>query len=274
MSSSPSASRSLTVDVAIVNWNTAETACDAAVAFRDSVGATVAVTIVDNLSEPEDRRRLEERLPDGVELILNDANLGFGVAANIGLRGGEGEFICVSNADVLPEPDAIAVMARFCAEHPECGMVGPAFAADSAYHARLPSPGALALRPLIGGFRHRVVPSPGDGGSIEVEQPAGACFLVRRSVWEQVGGFDEGYFLWYEDVDLARRLLDRGLRNFVTGAALVHHMEGLATRSMSPADHQRARLDGLDRYLRRHHPRARVIAAPMLAVSRRLRARG
>ena len=271
----PSASTTslLTVDVAIVNWNTAEAACEASEAYLASSGAEATVTVIDNASAAEEREKLERLKPEGAELILNQRNLGFGAGANRALRDGRSEFVCVSNADVIPNGDAIATLAEFCASHADCGMVGPSFAEASAYHAELPKPGALALRPLIGGFGHKWVPSPEPGRSIEVGQPAGACFVVRRSVWEQVGGFDDGYFLWYEDVDLAARLSEAGLHNYVCGSAIVRHNQGLSTRALSPSDHQAARLDGLDRYMEKHHPRTSTIAAPMLALARRLRTR-
>jgi len=261
------------IDVAIVNWNTPEAACEAARAFLASSGATVQVTVVDNSSEQEARAKLAAEIPDRARLIASETNLGFGAGANLALRDGNGEFVCVANADVIPEPEALASLASFCADRSRCGMAGPAFGDDSAYHAELPSGAALALRPLIGGFRHRPISQPGRGRSIEVGQPAGACFLLRRAVWEEMGGFDERFFLWYEDLDLARRLHDAGYRNFVCGDAVVDHKEGLATKTLSDADHQAARLAGLRLYLHKHHPRAYAISTPLFALARRLRAR-
>ncbi|MEZ5076277.1 MAG: glycosyltransferase [Solirubrobacterales bacterium] len=262
------------VDVAIVNWNTAEAAADAAAAYLASRGVAVAVTVIDNDSKAAERQRLQELLPAGARLLLSDENLGFGTGANRALAGGKGDLVCVSNADVIPRPKALAALAAACLGDPGRGMVGPAFDDASAYHAELPSAPALALRPFIGGFRHRFVDSPGPGETIEVGQPAGACFVVRRAVWEQLGGFDEDFFLWYEDVDLARRLRDAGYRNFVCGDALVDHTEGLATGTLSPRRHQAARLEGLRLYLRKHHPVTAKLTAPLLALATRLRAGG
>jgi GT2 family glycosyltransferase len=261
------------IDVAIVNWNTPEAACEAARAFLASEGVRARVTVIDNDSDPDSQTALQERIPDGARLIVSETNLGFGAGANLALRDGSAELVCISNADVAPEPGALAALASFCSERPGCGMVGPAFPGDGEYHAKLPSAAALTLRPLIGGFRHRYVPSPEQGDSIEVDQPAGACFMVRREVWERLGGFDEDFFLWYEDVDLARRMREAGLHNFVCGGAVVHHLEGLATGTLSEADHQAARLAGLRLYLEKHHPRAWVVSAPVFALARRLRAR-
>lgn len=261
------------VDVAIVNWNTPEAAAEAARAYLRSTGVEVTLTVVDNASEPDARRRLDELMPAAARLLANEENLGFGAGANRGLERGTGEFVCVSNADVVPRPDALARLARLAAQ-PGCGMVGPAFAAQSAYHAELPRPAALVARPLVGGFGHRHVDSPAPGQTLEVGQPAGACFLLRRAIWERLGGFDEDFFLWYEDVDLARRLRDLGLRNLVSGDAVVEHREGLATGELDGTRAQALRLDGLRLYTRKHHPLAARLALPFDALARALRARG
>lgn len=261
------------IDVVIVNWNTADAACDAARAYRKSHGVAANVTIIDNASSDAERERLTMAAPDDVQLLLNDENVGFGRAANQALREGSAAFVCVSNADVVPEPGALAAMVEVLHSSPNAGLVGPAFADESAYHARLPSFWCLPIRPLVGGFGHQAIPSPPAGTVAAVDQPAGACFVARRSTWERVGGFDERYFLWYEDVDLARRLTDLGYGNFVTGDAIVRHAEGLATKSMDRRRHQRARLHGLAVYTKTHHPMTYLFSRPVLGLAKHIRGR-
>src|SRR6478736_5537399 len=99
------------IDVAIVNWNTAEAALAAARAYLASEGVAVQVTIVDNDSRPEQRELLRRDCPENVRLDLSEQNLGYGRAANRALRGGSGELVCVSNADVLAEPGALSALA-------------------------------------------------------------------------------------------------------------------------------------------------------------------
>jgi N-acetylglucosaminyl-diphospho-decaprenol L-rhamnosyltransferase len=119
------------------------------------------------------------------------------------------------------------------------------------------------------------LPQPAAGEVAEVGQPSGACFAVKRAVWEEAGGFDEGFFLWYEDVDLARRLRDSGRRNLLVGSARVRHAGARSFVQVDPRRQQAIRLDSVERYIRKHHPRlARTVAPPLLAVSRRLRAKG
>lgn len=262
------------VDVAIVNWNTPDAALAAARAFGASGGIEARVTIVDNGSAPELRAALEAGRPPGVELLL-EKNLGYGAAANRALAGGEAGLVCVANADVLPEPGALAELAAATEREPGTGMVGPVFGGDAdRYHADLPGGIAMLGRIFAGSFLRRPASLPAPGETAEVGQPSGACFLMRRETWQRIGGFDEGFFLWYEDVDLAKRLHDAGFRNLVVGSARVEHTAAESFRRLDSAAQQAIRLPSLERYIGKHHPRLTPIAAPLLALSRRLRAHG
>ncbi len=262
------------VDVAIVNWNTAEAALAAARAYLASEGVEARVALVDNASRPEQRRILRDDCPPGVRLDLHEENRGYGAAANLALSRGEAELVCVSNADVLPEPGALAALAAVALAEPRAGMVGPAFGGETdRYHADLPGSAAMLGRVFAGSFARGAVAPPPPGETKEAGQPSGACFAMRRAVWEQAGGFDEGFFLWYEDVDLARRLADAGFRNLIVGAARVGHAGAESFAQLDSRTQQRIRLDSVERYIRKHHPRAQPLAAPLLKLSRRLRAR-
>jgi N-acetylglucosaminyl-diphospho-decaprenol L-rhamnosyltransferase len=265
----------IAIDIAIVNWNTAAAALQAASAYLASEGVEARVTIIDNDSRPEQRDLLREGCPDGVRLDLSAENLGYGRAANRALRGGDGELVCVSNADVLAEPGALAALGAAASGEPRAGMVGPVFGSDTdRYHAALPGATTMLARIFVGSFGQRPLVNPPGDRVTEVGQPSGACFVVRRELWEQVGGFDEGFFLWYEDVDLAQRLHDRGYRNLVAGSARVGHAGAEAFAQIDPRRQQAIRLGSVERYIRLHHPRAVPIAAPLLRLSRRLRAGG
>jgi N-acetylglucosaminyl-diphospho-decaprenol L-rhamnosyltransferase len=263
------------IDVAIVNWNTAEAALGAARAYAASAEVEARVTIVDNDSLAEQVELLRAECPDGVRLDLAGENLGYGRAANRALRSGDGELVCVSNPDVLPEPGALAALAAVARAGPGAGMVGPVFGGDTdRYHAALPGTATMLARIFAGSFGGRAQPSPAAGEVAEVGQPSGACFVMRRELWERVGGFDEGFFLWYEDVDLAKRLHDAGLRNLVCGSARVSHTGAQAFVQLDPRRLQAIRLRSVERYIRLHHRRSLPIAAPLLRLSRRLRAGG
>jgi N-acetylglucosaminyl-diphospho-decaprenol L-rhamnosyltransferase len=263
------------IDVAIVNWNTAAAALAAARAYLASEGVDVNVTIIDNDSRPEQREQLRAGCPEGVRLELSEENLGYGRAANRALRDGSSELVCVSNADVLAQPGALRALAAVAADEPRAGMVGPVFGGDTdRYHAALPGTATMLARIFAGSFGERPQPSPAPGTVAAVGQPSGACFLVARETWDELGGFDEGFFLWYEDVDLAKRLHDRGYRNLVAGSARVGHAGAEAFVQIDRQRQQAIRLRSVERYIRLHHGRAMPIAAPLLRLSRRLRAGG
>lgn len=262
------------IDVAIINWNTVPAAISAAQSFAASEGVEAAVTIVDNRSTEEQRRLFADH-GDGFGLILAERNLGFGAAANLALGKGGAPLVCVSNADVVPAPSALAELAAVALETADAGMVGPSFSGGTQhYHAALPGRAALLARTFAGSAGTRPAPSPSPGEVLAVGQVSGACFVMRREVWEEVGGFDEGYFLWYEDVDLARRLVDRGRRNLVVGAARAEHAGAASFVQLDPRTAQAIRLASLRRYIERHEPGLLPLAAPLLRASGAIRARG
>ena len=263
------------MDVAVVNWNTAEAALRAANGYLASSGVEARVTIVDNASLPEQRELLREGKPADVRLEENQENLGYGRAANWVLAAGEAELVCVSNADLLPDPEALAALAAVALGEPEAGMVGPVFEGETArYHAKLPGSVAMLGRIFAGSFARGAVEQPPPGKVSEVGQPSGACFVVRREVWERVGGFDEGFFLWYEDVDLAKRLHGAGYRNLVVGSARVEHSGAGAFAQLDRRRQQSIRLDSVERYIGKHHSGIAPVARPLLTISRKLRADG
>ena len=263
------------IDVAIVNWNTAEAALAAAGAYLASEGVEARVTIVDNDSRPEQR----EPLCAGLSRRAFASSCPRRTSATGGPPTGRCATAAPSwSASATPtccaEPGALAALAAAAGE-PQAGMVGPVFGSDTdRYHAALPGTATMLARIFVGSFGERPQPSPGLGEVAEVGQPSGACFVVRREIWEAMGGFDEGFFLWYEDVDLARRLHEAGYRNLVAGSARVGHAGAEAFVQVDRRRLQAIRLDSVERYMRLHHRRAMPIAAPLLRLSRRLRAGG
>lgn len=263
------------VDVVIVNWNTAEAAIEAARAIKSSEGVVASVTIVDNASAPQQRAQLTSECPEDVRLILSETNLGYGKAANLALNDSAGSFVCVSNADVLAKRDTLCALVKASCEIPNAGIVGPVFGdATDSYHDALPNPATLVIRTMIGRFGRTTIEIPAEGDWKRVEQPSGAFFLVRRSVWEDLKGFDPGFFLWYEDVDLARRSIAMGHVNAICGSAQARHQGAQAFVQLDGPALQAIRLASLRRYIEKHHRHWMPLARPLLWLSNRVRARG
>jgi N-acetylglucosaminyl-diphospho-decaprenol L-rhamnosyltransferase len=264
------------IDVAIINWNTVPAAISAAKAFAASEEVEAKVTVVDNLSRPQQRRLFDSRhLDPRIEVLLAERNLGFGGGANLALRDGQAPLVCVSNADVIASPSALAKLQQVALGAADAGMVGPVFAGGTQhYHSQLPTRAALLARSFVGSAGRRRPRAPSEGEVVQIGQVSGACFVMRRDAWEEVGGFDEGYFLWYDDVDLAKRLVDRGRHNLIVGAATVGHAGAASFEQIDPQTAQAIRLDSLQRYIEKHNPELLPVARPLLRASRAIRARG
>jgi N-acetylglucosaminyl-diphospho-decaprenol L-rhamnosyltransferase len=204
-----------------------------------------------------------------VTLVRTGGNVGYGRAANIGARGFEGDWILVANSDLRFEPGAVDEMVAGAARHPRAGAIGPCLMEpDGSIY-----PSARTLPTLGRGAGHAVLGriwpknpwtraywADSDSGSErEAEWLSGACLLVRRDAFEQVGGFDPAYFMYFEDVDLGDRLGRAGWLSVYAPAARVHHVGG-ATTARAPASMVVAHHTSAARYLAGHHSRPVTLA--------------
>jgi hypothetical protein len=198
-----------------------------------ALSADAEIVVVDNASTDGAVAQIARR---GVRLIANPVNRGFAAAVNQGFAVLDCEYILVLNPDaVIQTPlDALIDACR----NPRAAAAGgclldPQGRPQIGFMVReFPTPAALVLESLL---LNRVWPdNPVNrkyrclgldySTSFEVEQPAGAFLMVRRTVWRELGGFDEGFFpLWFEDVDFCRRAADRGYRLFYTPGAVAKH---------------------------------------------------
>lgn len=228
------------VSVIIVNWNTTHLlpSCIEA-ARRASEGMEVEFIVVDNASkEPPE----EGSLGPDVRVLRNARNLGYSVATNQGARASRGDFFFLLNPDARPLGDAIRRLVSFARSMLRAGAVAPLLlnpdGSPQASIRRLPRPlpfllWGSGLSRLFPHLRRRlpyVEPPPEPGSPPQmVEQPMASALLVRRRAWEEVGGMDERFFLYFSDVDLCARLLKRGWEIWLLPDALVEHEYGGST---------------------------------------------
>lgn len=176
-----------------------------------------------------------------VRLLQNVENVGFGRGVNQGVRASSGALILVMNPDCRLRPGAIAAMEAELRAHPRCALVGPrVLDPDGAVQGSVRGDPDM-LTGLFGrtGLLRRLLPwlpvSRRNVGAVDAVPPgvssvpadwvSGACMLVRRDCFDEVGGFDERYFLYWEDADLCRRLRGRGYHvRYVPGAEVIHQV--------------------------------------------------
>lgn len=232
--------------VVIVTWNSAET-IEACVR---SVPAGVPVVVVDNASQDDTVERALTARPDA-RIVRSPRNLGFGAACNLGARELGDCDVLLLNPDAELLPDTLSYLASRLADDPQLGAVGPLLT-DPAGGLELSWGADPSLRSEWRRRReHGAKPVIGSLCPMRVDWVTGACCLIRRTAWEAVGGFDERFFLYFEDLDLCRRLRERHFGVLFDPGASARHLRGASSDSLGPAKEARYRESQL-RYYRLH----------------------
>lgn len=232
-----------------------------------------AIVVVDNASADDTVRRIEEFAAwHPVRLIANQQNLGFGAAVNQGAREATGDVLLILNPDSVAEPGAVAALLN-CVQTTQAAGVGGALLESDGQPARgfafrrLPTLWALVFEATLVNQlwpgnpinrRYRCLDADYSQQQ-EVEQPAGACLAITHTMWDNLGGFDEQFFpVWFEDVDLCKRLRDAGGRIFYCPLARFHHAGAHSVGQLSFRDRQLFWYANMLRYARKHFSKAQV----------------
>lgn len=216
------------VSVIVVSWNGRELLAEA---LRSVQGCEVAgeVIVVDNGSTDGSAEMVASHFPS-VRLLRNRENVGFGRANNQGMAVARGRYFFLLNSDARVKPGALRAMVAYAEAHPQIGVVGARLRfPDGRWQAEgapFPSLWTELLR-MTGVDRLVAVGVERGDAPYETDWVQGAAMLVRREVWEQVGGFDEGFFLYGEEVDWCARIKAAGWRiAVVPQAEVIHHGGG------------------------------------------------
>jgi N-acetylglucosaminyl-diphospho-decaprenol L-rhamnosyltransferase len=249
------------VSIVIVNWNTRELLAECLTSLYDTItGFTFDVWVVDNASTDGSVEMVRTVFPS-VHLILNADNEGFARASNRAMTLCQGCYILLFNSDAIATPGAIQAMLRLGNAEPGAGIVGAQLLnPDGSFQAsHTPFPTLwqefLTLSGLGRLLRDRWYPSRGpeaDKGPQVVEYVGGACLFVRRQAKEEVGGLDEGYFMYAEEVDWCYAMQQAGWQVWYQPEARIIHLGGGSSRqrqTQREADLYRSRV----RFFRKHY---------------------
>jgi GT2 family glycosyltransferase len=230
------------ISVVMVSWNTAQRLSHAIDAVRSAAeGLDVEIIVVDNGSTDGTRTLLAEKFPD-VLTVQHEENLGFARGCNAGARLATGRALLFLNSDCEVAPGALGRMLAALDAAPALGAVLPRLTnpdgtLQPSVHDRLPTPWSLLGEAcFLGSLRYAIYRHPEVGEWLrpgtrarhartrDVAWGGAACLLVRREAWVAVGGFDERFFMYCEDVDFCARLTEAGWRiRFVAEASAVHY---------------------------------------------------
>ncbi len=234
-----------TLDIVIVNWNTGDQlrSCLESIAGASAAGFTLErIVVIDNGSSDGSASGLQfPFLP--LEIFLNGDNLGFAAACNRGAEGSGSDYILFLNPDTVLEADSIRVPVEFL-ERPESGTVGIAGiklvdleGIASRTCARFPGPAGMIARStgidrMLGRFGAGYIMYEWDhSDSRRVDHVIGAFYLVRRVLFEEIGGFDERFFVYLEDLDFSLRASEKGWSCYFHSGARAYHRGGGASGS-------------------------------------------
>jgi GT2 family glycosyltransferase len=240
----------------IVNYNAGPELASALQSIADEMGSRGwEAVIVDNASI-DGSSDLASVFAPHARVVRNAINVGFGRGINQGVAASTAPFILIMNPDCRLEPGALATMGAELDRRQRCAIVGPRVLDPDGSEQGSARGDPDMLTGLFGrtGLMRNLLPSSSvsrrnvvsNGDSATVDWVSGACMLVRRAAFDEVGGFDARYFLYWEDADLCRRLRASGHEiRFVPAATAVHrvgHSSKTARAASIKAFHESAYL--------------------------------
>lgn len=233
------------VSVLIVNWNSGAMARGLVTNLRRQrlpgleAGEGLEFIVVDNASGADEAEHLEALEADGVTVIRSAQNSGYGAGMNLACEQATGEYVLVTNPDVMAFRGALAALVEHLEAEPTCGMAGPKAFLDPHRFFQLPPTELPSLCDLtsetvarafaVWGGRHarartrRAIEQWTATGPVQVSQLSGFAFLMQRQLAVELGPFDARYPFYYEDADLCLRLRRKGFScDLVPRAEMVH----------------------------------------------------
>ena len=207
-----------------------------------------------------------DEIPAGVRVLENPRPLTLSANVNVGIAATSGEYVLVSNPDAVARAGAVAALVEHADEHSRCGIAGPQVLwPDGSWQPtrrRFPTVrGTIVrrtpLRKLHGTYAQRdhYLLDERPAGPVEADWLLGAFLLMRRTMLEDIGGWDAGFRHYCEDIDLAYRAMQAGWeRWYVPAAVVVHDYAAVIDRSLL-SRHTVWHLRGMARFIRKHPER-------------------
>lgn len=248
--------------VVVVTYSPGEVLSDFLDSIRTATGRPLDIVMADNGSTDGTPEAAERQ--GRARLLRTGGNVGYGAAANHGARGAVGEWLVVANPDIVWTPGALDRLIEAGDRWPRAGVLGPQIVTmDGRLYPSsrtLPSLGRglghavfgwfWPTNPWTRGYRREIGP-PTEGRTGWL---SGSCLLLRRAAFEQVGGFDPRYFMFFEDVDLCERMQRAGWDVVYAPDAEVRHVGGHSWRDQ-PSIMIKAHHASAIRYLSRRYSR-------------------
>jgi N-acetylglucosaminyl-diphospho-decaprenol L-rhamnosyltransferase len=207
-------------------------------------------------------------VPPGVDAVANARPLGYSANLNRGFALTTGDAVLAANPDAVPEPGAVAALAGFMAGHPRCGVAGPRMlfpdGRPQPSRRRFPTVAGTVvrrtpLRKVVPQRRHFHLDEEQPAEPAEVDWMLGAFLLLRREMLDELGGFDEQFRLYGEDIELCYRAAKAGWERWYVPQALVTHRYAAEIDRKLLTRHTLWQWRGIARFVRKHPERLRAL---------------
>jgi len=261
----------LDLSIIIVSWNVKDDLRDCLRSVEDNrPSCEYEVVVIDNASTDGTARMVGSDFPR-VTLVANEENRGFAAANNAGIARAEGRYVLFLNPDTIVHPGSLDTLIKFMDDNEDAGVCGPKLLyADGTLQP------SVRRFPTLRGVLHcytilRVVPifhgqykkwrmmDFRHDRRMDVDQVMGAALMARRSVVEDIGGMDEDFFMYYEEVDLCYRLKKAGWRIVFIPDAVITHRGGRSIKQV-PVRKRIMTLRSILIFMRKHRGRRTTAA--------------
>lgn len=236
------------LSIIIVSYNTAEvtTACiQSILAAQQLHPIDLEILVVDNASTDDSVDKIRSLKSRVIRVIPQKANLGFGKANNVALSSAKGSYILFLNSDTIVSAINFPALLEYMDRHSSVGILTvrvllPTGELDPASHRGFPTVWrsftyfskleALTrsipfINKLFGGYH---LTHLNQAREHEIDSPSGAFFLTRKAILDRIGGFDESFFMYGEDLDLAKRIKEQGYTVVFYPHQSITHLKGVS----------------------------------------------
>lgn len=196
------------------------------------VNIDAEIIVVDNNSKDDSCKMVKELFPN-ISLIENKENSGFSKGNNLGVLQAKGEFLCILNPDTVVSEDTFVKLLKLSEDKKDLGIVGcklinggGIFLPES--KRNIPTIN-VAFKKILGFSKSYYANHLSENENGEADILVGAFMLIKKNVYDDVGGFDEDYFMYGEDIDLSYKVLKAGYKNYYFGEVKVIHYKGEST---------------------------------------------
>lgn len=257
------------VSIIVISYNCSRYTCQCIDSLLEASNGLIGeIIVVDNGSTDGTVDMIREKFKT-VRILVNDRNEGYAKAVNVGVKESRGEFIIVTNADVVMGENSISFITDYLKNNPKVGVAGPqqVFPDGRWQRSYGDVPGLLcSIKNLLGitSAKHflRTLTWPWfrwDRRPCQVGYIDGAVMAIRREAFEAVGGFDENFFFYGEDADFCMRLRKAGWKVVFHPEARVIHVRGGSSTKVCPDDRfLRLHVQSNVLLLKKHYPEWKV----------------